>query len=146
MKWILITAAAIVAAATAAFAAHGGTTSTTSLKLVAIQHDFGQVDSGKPGPTRGDTFIFSEQLREDGQAVGADHIVCTFTGVWPKYTDFCRALFVLPGGTIVAEGASAHGPFTVAVTGGSGRYAGARGTIRATPTKTGEDLAVSLLR
>jgi hypothetical protein len=42
-------------------------------------------------------------------------------GVGPVEADFCQALFTLPGGTIVAEGASARGPFTVAITGGTGR-------------------------
>jgi hypothetical protein len=40
---------------------------------------------------------------------------------------------------------SARGPFTVAVTGGTGRYAGARGTVHATPTKAGEILDFALL-
>ena len=38
---------------------------------------------------------------------------------------------------IVGEGASARGPFTVAITGGTGRYAGARGVLHATPTNRG---------
>ena len=145
MKWILVTAAAIAAAATAAFAAQGGTTATTTMKIVAIQHDFGQVDTGKRGPSAGDVVVFSEALHMNGKAAGADHITCTLIGMWPKETDFCRGLFVLPGGTLVAEGANAHGPFTVAVTGGTGSYAGARGTMRATPTKSGEILDVTLL-
>jgi hypothetical protein len=144
MKWTLVTAAAIAVAAVVAFSAHGGTNSKT-MKIVAIQHDFGQVDAGKRGPTRGDSTVFSEELRIGGKAVGADHIACTFMGVWPQETDFCRGLFVLPGGSLIAEGAAAHGPFTVAIVGGSGRYAGARGTMRATPTKAGENLVVTLL-
>jgi hypothetical protein len=144
MKWTLVTAAAIAVAAVVAFSAHGGTTSTT-LKIVATQHDFGQVDSGKRGLTRGDSSVFSEVLRIDGKIAGSDHIACTFMGMWPKETDFCRGLFVLPGGSLVAEGAAGQGPFTVAIVGGSGRYAGARGTIRAIPSKTGETLLVSLL-
>jgi hypothetical protein len=145
MKWILVASATIGVSAVAALAAYGGTASQSTLKIVATQHDFGQVDTGKRGLTPGDVSFFSEVLHVDGKTVGSDHIVCTFTGTWPTRTDFCRGLFVLPGGSLVAEGAAAHGPFTVAVVGGSGRYAGARGTMRATPTQNGENLVVSLL-
>lgn len=145
MKWILVTAAMIAAAATAAFAAQGGTAGTTTMRIVATQHDFGQVDTGKRGRSAGDVVVFSESLQINGKAAGADHVTCTLIGMWPKETDFCRGLIVLPGGTLIAEGASASGPFTVALTGGTGRYAGARGSMLATPTKTGEILEVTLL-
>jgi hypothetical protein len=145
MKWMLVTLAASVVAAAVAFAAYGGTSSQQKLRIVATQHDFGQVDMGKRGPTRGDTFLFSERLALGGKAAGVDHVVCTFVGSWPKETDFCRGLFQLPGGSLIAEGASARGPFTVAITGGTGSYAGARGTIHATPTKNGEILDIALV-
>jgi allene oxide cyclase-like protein len=145
MKWTLVVAVALAAAAAAAFAAKGGTAKTTTMKIVATQHDFGQVDTGKRGPSAGDLVVFSEALRMNGKAAGADHITCTLMGMWPKETDFCRGLFVLPGGTLIAEGASTHGPFTVAVTGGTGRYAGAHGTMHSTPTKTGEILEITLV-
>lgn len=145
MKKALVAAvAAAVAAALAAVAvtaASGGTAARHSLQLVAVQHDFAEVGIGKQGPKAGSLFVFSERLTRGGKAFGSDHVVCTFTGKWPRETDFCRALFVLPDGTIVVEGASARGPFTVAVTGGTGAYAGARGELRSTPTKNGELLA-----
>jgi hypothetical protein len=140
---VAVTLAALVLAAAGALAARGGT-ATQSLRIVATQHDFSEIDNGKKGMSAGDVFVFSERLAAGGKNMGSDHIVCTYTGAWPTATDFCRALFKLPGGTLVAEGASARGPFTVAITGGTGSYAGARGTIRATPTKTGEILAIAL--
>jgi hypothetical protein len=130
---------AVVLAGLAAYAARAGTGSS-SLRLVATQHDFHEIGIGKKGPVPGSTFVFSEKLTQAGSPVGSDHIVCTFTGSWPSETDFCRAVFRVNGSTIVAEGISAQGPFTVAIVGGTGRYQGARGTIRSTPTKNGETL------
>jgi hypothetical protein len=135
-----VAAAAVLAAGFVAYGAQAGTSAQRTVHVVATQHDFHEVGVGKKGPTPGSLFVFSERLAQSGKAIGSDHIVCTFTGVWPAATDFCRALFALPGGTIVAEGASARGPFTVAITGGTGRYAGARGVVHATPTKNGETL------
>jgi hypothetical protein len=141
MKKALVIAVASAVAAVAVTAASGGTQAQHSLKLVAVQHDFAQAGVGKKGPKKGSLFLFSERLTRDGKAYGDDHVVCTFTGTWPRETDFCHGLFELPDGTIVADGASARGPFTVAITGGTGAYAGARGELRSTPTKNGELLA-----
>jgi allene oxide cyclase-like protein len=139
----LITAALLVAGL-AAFSAPASAGAQTSVRLVATQHDFHQIGMGKKGPAPGSMFVFSEKLARAGRTVGADHVVCTFTGSWPSGTDFCRAVFQLNDGAIVAEGVSAQGPFTVAVIGGTGRYRGARGTVHSTPTKTGEILAFTL--
>lgn len=142
-KASLVLAALLVAGAVA-FAARASNDAQHTLHIVATQHDFHELGVGKKGPTPGAVFIFSEKLAQAGKPVGSDHVVCTFTGSWPRETDLCRAVFQLTGGSIVAEGVSARGPFTVAVTGGTGRYTGARGTIHATPTRTGEmlDLAI----
>jgi hypothetical protein len=135
-----VAAAVMLAVGCVAYGAQAATSTHRTMRIVATQHDFHEIGVGKKGPTPGSLFVFSERLAQSGKPIGSDHIVCTFTGSWPVETDFCRALFVLPGGTIVAEGASARGPFTVAITGGTGRYAGARGVVHATPTKNGETL------
>jgi hypothetical protein len=135
-----VAAAVVLAVGCVAYGAQAATSTHRTMRIVATQHDFHEIGVGKKGPVPGSLFVFSERLAQSGKATGSDHIVCTFTGSWPVETDFCRAMFTLPGGTIVAEGASARGPFTVAITGGTGRYAGARGVVHATPTKNGETL------
>jgi hypothetical protein len=135
-----VAAAVVLAVGCVAYGAQAATSTQRTIQIAATQHDFHEIGVGKKGPTPGSLFVFSERLAQSGKPIGSDHIVCTFTGTWPVETDFCRALFTLPGGTIVAEGASARGPFTVAITGGTGRYAGARGVVHATPTKNGETL------
>ncbi len=139
-----VAAAAVLAVGCVSYGAQAATSTNRTMHVVATQHDFHEIGMGKKGPVPGSVFVFSERLAQGDRAIGSDHIVCTFTGPWPAETDFCRALFTLPGGMIVAEGASARGPFTVAITGGTGRYAGARGVVHATPTKKGETLAFVL--
>lgn len=140
-----VAAAVVLAVGCVAYGAQAATSTHRTMRIVATQHDFHEVGVGKKGPAPGAVMVFSEKLAQGGKAVGSDHIVCTFTGTWPGETDFCRAVFELRGGSVVAEGVSARGPFTVAVTGGTGRYAGARGTVHATPTKAGEILDFALL-
>jgi hypothetical protein len=145
LKSLVLAGAALAAAAACGVTTtHAAVAAKQTLHIVATQHDFHEIGVGKQGPKPGSVFVFSEKLVQNGKAVGSDHIVCTFVGAWPSETDFCRALFVLRGGTIVAEGSSARGPFTVAITGGTGRYASARGVVHATPTKTGELLDIAL--
>lgn len=53
-----------------------------------------------------------------------------------RHVDQVRGTFVLRNGHIVVEGVSAGGRTdNVAVIGGTGRYAGARGTLRVTSTR-----------
>ena len=48
----------------------------------------------------------------------------------------CTMGWVLPGGTLTTAGAAAAAPpFTIPVTGGTGRFAGARGIALVQPTK-----------
>jgi hypothetical protein len=110
-----------------------------TLKLVAttIQEEF--VDLGEPGPTLGDMFVFSEVLRERGREVGTSGGVCTITEAVPPYTVVtfhCVATLSLRRGQITlqglieVQGEDDPGPFTVAITGGTGRYIGAGGEAR----------------
>jgi Allene oxide cyclase barrel like domain len=107
-----------------------------TLRLVAttIQEEF--VDLGAAGPTLGDMFVFSEVLRERGREVGTSGGVCTITEAVPPYTVItfhCVATLSLRRGQITlqglieVQGEDDPGPFTVAITGGTGRYRGASG-------------------
>ena len=124
----LIGAVAVVAAAAVAVAAQGKTAST--LTYTTTQHAFAQVDTGKKGFSIGDSFIFSERLTQGGKNAGYDHIVCTHAADWPSSAESCVGTVVLPKGTLQLAGLSKRGPFTVALLGGTGTYAGARGTAR----------------
>lgn len=106
------------------------------LKLVATEIDSAFVDNGAPGPSLGDTFVFAERLRKDGRPAGTSGGVCTVTEVVPPYTVatfHCVATLALRRGQITLQGLvelqseDDPGPFTVAITGGTGAYRGASG-------------------
>jgi len=112
-----------------------------TLRLVATELQSEFLDLGAPGPSLGDEFVFSEILRERGREVGTSGGVCTATEVVPPYTTItfhCVATLSLRKGQITLQGLveiqgdDDTGPWTVAITGGTGKFRGAGGeaTIR----------------
>jgi hypothetical protein len=118
------------------------------LRIVATEIQFQFLDLGTPGPSLGDELVFSERLSRHGRSVGVSGVVCTATQVEPPYDDLmfhCVATLNLRRGQITlqglieVQGEDDPGPFTVAITGGTGRYSGAGGNavIRdVSPTNT----------
>ena len=111
----------------------------------------------RPGPTtivdnapkgkkagRGDLILYANPVFDrQGTQVGTDHGVCTVLSVGQSQ---CDATLVLPKGQIVTHGVGARTSFEVAVLGGTGAYAGARGTMTAHPIKDGAStILISLL-
>ena len=87
-------------------------------------------DTGAPGDSAGDVLTFANDVfdRADARRVGTDQGYCI--RVVPGTSYECNWTTLLPGGQIVVEG-----PFydtkdsTMAVTGGTGRFRRARGTM-----------------
>jgi hypothetical protein len=118
---------------------------TGTLELVSLDREtrFKFVDkpprSGDPGRlSLGDLAIITGRLRDTanrrtGKLLRALHEARRKRR---RHVDQVRATFVLRDGHIVVEGISDGGRTeNVAVTGGTGRYAGARGTLRVTETR-----------
>ena len=106
------------------------------LRIVATETQFEFLDLGTPGPSLGDALVFSERLSRRGRPVGVSGVVCTATQVEPPYDDLmfhCVGTLKLRRGQITlqglieVQGEDDPGPFTVAITGGTGRYRGAGG-------------------
>jgi hypothetical protein len=131
---------AIVATAVLAFgatvaSAHGkGRQQTLRLVATDVQEEF--VDVGAEGPSLGDQLVISETLARRGRDVGTAGVVCTITGAEPPYevlTFQCVATLSLRNGQITlqglieVQGEDDPGPWTVAITGGTGAYRGAGG-------------------
>jgi hypothetical protein len=126
--------------------AHGGGKKTLKLVATELQSDY--LDLGAPGPSLGDELVFSESLRQDGRDVGTSGVVCTVTHVVPPYdgvqTFHCVGTLSLRRGQITlqglieVQGEDDPGPFTVAITGGTGAYRGAGGeaVVRERPSGT----------
>ena len=99
---------------------------------VTVQEDF--VDVGEEGPSLGDYFVFSADLFRHGKKVGTDGGVGTFVRVESDaFTVQFVATAALPKGQITIQG---HGiltdaplKFELAITGGTGKYRTAHGTL-----------------
>lgn len=143
MKYALLIGTLALITAAVAVTAQGKSGSTIS--YTTKQHAFAQVDTGKKGFSIGDAFVFSEQLIQNGKQVGYDHIVCTHAANWPASAETCTGTAVLANGTLQLAGLSKRGPFTIAVLGGTGSYAGARGTAKITSQGEKGTLTISLL-
>jgi len=105
------------------------------------------VDNAPKGKkaSRGDIILYTNPVFDrQGTQVGADHGVCTVIGVGQSQ---CDATLVLPRGQIVTHGVEGtRTSFEIAVLGGTGAYAGARGTMTARPIKDGgSTILISLL-
>jgi hypothetical protein len=118
----------------AAVAGGHGSKGHRSLELVANQASFTFVDvdpkQANPdteAPTPGDGFVLSETITKDGEDFGNSYVQCTF--VTAEVTQ-CIATFDLPNGQITVQGVLRDTPdFTVSVTGGTGAYSDAGGTM-----------------
>jgi hypothetical protein len=80
----------------------------------------------------GDGFTVWNDLPGAGGA--HEEIYCVIATQEPRRTFWCRRAFVLPRGQIIAAGeyddaADGNNPGTISVVGGTGAYAGARGTL-----------------
>ena len=104
--------------------------------------DFEGDDNGRDGPSEGDTFDFKMDLfDEDGDEAGDGDGTCELTDVNRKDHEFtaeCSATFNLDDGDLDMEGEVTDEDFrnrevVLDITGGSGDYGDADGTVTFTP-------------
>jgi hypothetical protein len=95
------------------------------------------VDTGPPGPSQGDMFVFDQPLMDnDHTDIGSNSGYCISTqvGVYSQ----CQWTLTLVDGAIVVAGQEAErGPSVVAVIGATGAYAGFTGEMTSTPNGDG---------
>ena len=106
---------------------------------------------GEPSASIGDAIVFTNPLTDRaGKRVGRLYAHCTAVVAAPqanKAAFSCEGIMVVDGGTLSVQaflpkaGATVHG----AVTGGTGTYANARGTLVSRPTKAGADDTITLV-
>lgn len=104
-------------------------THSTTTHYVLQDGQFVMNDLGKPGEGLGDILVQSQPVTKDGKTVG--HVYDTAVAVAPKGNLWqANGSLVLKGGTIEYAGLISHSPhFTMAITGGTGKYQGATGQI-----------------
>jgi hypothetical protein len=87
------------------------------------------VDNAPAGPSAGDLLVFTERLVDArGRRIGRDAATCTtlFDG-----RALCTGVYVLRGGQVMVQllQPGPRGTYTQAITGGTGRFSGATGTV-----------------
>jgi hypothetical protein len=101
----------------------------------------------------GDQLILTNPLTEGGKTIGKLRAKCTATAA-VKTTGqnsslqahfICEGVFTLPGGTLYGNASIVKGGTEGAITGGTGRYAGASGTILSKEMKGGSTTTITLL-
>jgi allene oxide cyclase-like protein len=130
---LVILAGAVLGVATVASAGESGDNLVLTEKIVNVT----QLDLGGSGWTQGDRAVYrSDLLDKDGKPVGTAGGECVVFD--PKQEGFgvtnCLGYMNLAGGQLVFSGlvenlAGKEESGTVAITGGTGQYAGARGTL-----------------
>jgi len=109
---------------------------TLRLTTVAVPDRNTDLDLGAPGPSAGDAQVFADDLQRDGRTIGTSTGSCTIATLSEsRLVVACTATLTLPNGQITTQGVADEDPsqgptgFTWAVTGGTGRYAGADGEV-----------------
>jgi hypothetical protein len=124
-----------------------------TIRVLAVFTEFDpNIDVGAPGFSLGDMVVFSGDLRRDGKPVGRVGVVCTFVSTrnTERVEAQCPGTAILPGGQITIQGTIVNRAlnFTLPITGGSGRYARARGQVvsrdLSTPTQPQVELTFHL--
>jgi hypothetical protein len=120
--------------------ARGGET----LHLVAKDGKVTPIDLGTKGFGIGDEYVLSDVVYRDGRRVGRDAATCTV--VTAEGDSICDLVVVLPAGHLVVHGLLPASPGTIrlAVTGGTGRYAIARGDAVLLQKESSSELTVRL--
>jgi hypothetical protein len=146
-KLVLGTIAALLLAGgvTAVAATHSTNSATRAasseqvIRLVTHNVVSGYLDLGDANLSTGDQVPFSNDLYRDGSKVGEDGGWCVLTRIAGGASTYeCVGTNSLPDGQLTAQGLVTYGlrepirtdPYFLAITGGTGKYRGARGEVR----------------
>ncbi|MGH2967681.1 MAG: hypothetical protein ACRDK0_01255 [Solirubrobacteraceae bacterium] len=153
----LAATAALIGGATLAVTAHGQDQPPQTITLQggpAKQRDIKQIDVKPRGTSVGDRFLVAETLRRDRKPIGRMLTDCI--AVDASYEGrICSITLVTRDGQITAQGGGVDRPLpgrgsdpetadVFAITGGTGTYAGATGTLRVRSTRKGDTLTITL--
>ena len=124
---------AIVAAASLSLTGSQAITGPATIRVTTEELRSARIDVGAAGRSPGDLEIFSLLLhnrRITPRAIGRAELMCTYT-FGPSR--MCRATFFMPRGRLVVAGSLRHRQiYHLAITGGTGLYDNARGTLTVT--------------
>jgi hypothetical protein len=128
---LIITSAFLVLTATALATGRSSAPAPVTLSLVAVEQHCGGADLPPRDGSPGDIGMCRGRLQTAGSTARAGRAAwfCPYTGA-ERDGDVCTAVASLKGGDVTLAGRLSHtsATSTWAVTGGTGTYAGARGT------------------
>ncbi|MFJ3231298.1 hypothetical protein [Streptomyces sp. NPDC086787] len=129
----------------------GGKEETILLTARPTQSTF--IDVPPPGTSQGDELVITGDLLQSGTTVGHFNEVCVITRAGDDDSDLqCQVTLTLPKGQVTVQGVfeitgSGPGDIALAVTGGTGEYETARGSVHAVSTSPDETrLTLHLVR
>jgi hypothetical protein len=96
------------------------------------------VDNAPSGDSPGDMLVFTEKLfNSRGKQIGTDAASCVRLF---DVSSLCTGTYKLPGGRLMVQllQPGPTGSYDQAITGGTGRFAGARGTVTVDQQATGD--------
>jgi hypothetical protein len=137
----------VAAASSSSQAASSHPTRVQTIHLVAKQTQDVLLVLAAPGrgPV-GNQFLTTDEVYQQGRKVGDDAAVCQFMADLGQAGGRfqCVATLSLPEGQLTAQGLvtltqTGGQPVTLAITGGTGAYAGARGTAHSTSSRAREE-------
>jgi hypothetical protein len=154
MAGLLCCSAVLVFAGSASAA-----TTTLTFKEPEKGSTFAFVDNGPKSPKKhgfpagfsaGDEVIFTNPLEQEGKLVGKIRVVCTATanagsGNFAAAHFICSGITKIPGGSLVVVAELGEGASEGAITGGSGKYAGAHGSFVSKEGKGSSTTTVTLI-
>jgi allene oxide cyclase len=101
-----------------------------TIEAFAVVDSAFPTDVGPAGESLGDTLVFTQKLYSDqtkSKQIGTDEAFCVRTVVGAH--QLCTGIFYLPGGSITITGPETSGVHSLVITGGTGKYLGARGEV-----------------
>jgi len=131
---------ALIAVLTAAVAAPGAKAGRLTIVVTSVSLTAKPTDMAPKGTSKGDTIEYRDRLlnakrqfgRAKGAVVGTDRGTMTFTSA---HTAIFSGVAVLPGGTLQLQGrvVALGKAFAIPVSGGTGRFAKAKGYVLVGP-------------
>jgi hypothetical protein len=111
------------------------------VRVLSMNTEEASVDVGEPDFSLGDEFVFTSDLTKRGTSVGHTGVVCTVTSV-ERSESQCVGTASFSKGQITIQGLLAGEPerFEFPITGGTGAYEGASGTLAVTTLSDTEEL------
>jgi hypothetical protein len=133
---VLVTAGALALwPASAVAKGHGRTVTIKASSQIDQVH---VVDNAPTGDSPGDVLVFTEKLfNSRGKQIGSDAASCVRLF---DVTSLCTGMYKLRGGQLMVQllQPGPTGTYDQAITGGTGRFAGARGTVTVAQSAGGD--------